>query len=686
MTAGHRREHAHTRRALLTRAGKGIAGLIGLSAVLPRTIGAATDRRSRAFEVDFSKVSNRRGWGRLWFSHLYRRTWDVRSGRARFKVPDGLASTAPTQPMPIFLFDHECRDCTQELTFHVSDLSLRPGLLFQSKGPLSYHAVTVEDRHLVLSRYGRTRREVLVRARVPSLRAGQKCSLEVAVTGRSVTARVWRTDRPRPPWQLAGRSKVARVGTPGVLVVHPENLLRSSLVVHRYRLSSPKEFEPTTPYPTYVLAGIPQGNGTTETRLRCASAYPAEIAFEWSSDPTFTSGVTRSTAAAATTPPFTAAIDVPVNRNSTLHWRAVLTSLSSGAVAKSAVQTIRPFNPSQGVTLGAASCAQLWGKPAYTGLQGLRDAAGGELDAFVYQGDLGYAQNSYRSCYRLAQDFFADRFTRFLADPHFTSLRASTPTGFTIDDHDYGSNNGHAAGNLPWTIPLWNSFHADPTDTGYFDFRLGDVHCLTLDGRRYSDKQGTGGTKLGPTQLSWLQDTIAASNATAFVILSADIFASRNHSLDCFLFGFPDEYEAVMTTFMDAQLDDKRVVIMSGDAHGMRIHYHPDPAARPQAAGLSVIEFICSGLEARTWNGASQDDPTLDPERNVLGQSGAGLIEIGPPADAARTITLRAIGSDENVPDLFPPLTVSYRPTVATATIPGPTPAKPRIVRRAQPE
>jgi hypothetical protein len=124
---------------------------------------------------------------------------------------------------------------------------------------------------------------------------------------------------------------------------------------------------------------------------------------------------------------------------------------------------------------------------------------------------------------------------------------------------------------------------------------------------------------------------------------------------------------------MDVQLGGRRVVVMSGDAHGLRIHYHPDPKRRAQARQLSIVEFICSGLRPRLWSGAEPGDPTLDPRRYVLGRPGAGMLTVDPQASAGRSVTLRAIDVDAGrPPDAFPPLRVGFAPgddrAAATAT------------------
>ncbi len=262
-------------------------------------------------------------------------------------------------------------------------------------------------------------------------------------------------------------------------------------------------------------------------------------------------------------------------------------------------------------------------------------------------------------------------------------MRHRGPVGFTGDDHDYCQQNNAPPSRFPaWSLPLWNHVHADPSTLGYYDVRFGDVHCVTLDGRRYADPVGQPNTpaktKLGATQRDWLESRLATTDASLAVVYSADIFASRPNP-DCFLFGWPDEYRRLMTAFMDAQLRGVRVVILSGDAHGLRIHHHPDPAARAQAAGLSIVEFVCSGLSPRSWEPATTDDGTLDPLRTVMQHRGLGMIDIDPAGTPGRSVTLRAISGEEGGPDdLFPPLVLDYAPTPDSSLQLRPPPAAPR--------
>ena len=453
-----------------------------------------------------------------------------------------------------------------------------------------------------------------------------------------------------------------------MLVVGPPDGAPASLLVSRYRLSAPGGFRTTAPQATFLITGTPQAAvGGITVGMRAASDIPASIQFEWSHDETFQTGVHRS-AVHTPGPPFTARTDLSLADTQPVYWRARLTSSRSGTSGLSAIQRYTPHVGGDELVMAAASCAHLWNEPAYDGLHRLLDAASQPPAILIYQGDLGYAGNRRFSCYRESPDFYAERFARTLADPHFRALRRTVPVGFTLDDHDYSQINNAPPSEIPsWTTPLWNDIHADPSGVGYFDFRLDDVHCMTLDGRRYADPVGDPNTpqktKLGQVQRDWLEGLLAGTNASLVVVFSADIFASRRHSLDCFLFGWPDEYRRLMTDFMDLQLRGVRVVILSGDAHGLRIHHHPDPAGRHAADGLSVVEFICSGLAPRSWSGPMAGDPTLDTARFVLGHKGLGMITVEPPAASNRAVRLRAISGQRNGPiDLFPPLRLAFAP------------------------
>ena len=622
---------------------------------------------------DFADAAPGGGWGAGWVALQDRRV-SVAGGVAVFAVPQGLAGTAAAQPMPVHLLDRGCADPEQLATFSITSASLRPGLLLRSDGPFAFLGVTAEGGRLVAATYDRERRRVLAERPAIALAAGTSVHLRVRARGVRLRATIWREGETEPAPQL-DIAVAGGQGGCGVLVVHPRDLRAGRLELRRYALGTESPFTPTPPYPVMAMSGIPQvdARGDGHADVRVWSAFPAAAAIEWGDEPSLATAE-QAPAADLAEPPYTHAARIPVGGSGPRYWRATLRSATSGATVRTEVQRVQPYGGSGPLVLLAASCAQLTGPPPNAGYARLLEAAPATPSALVYQGDIGYPNKSAEACYAAAPDYFADRFGRLLADPAWARLRATVPVGFTMDDHDYGPpNNADRTTVEPWTWELWNRIHADPSADGYFDFRMGDVHCLTLDGRRYCDPiatpNGPAKTKLGPRQLAWLHRTIERSDATMFVVFSADIFATRfdprDHKPndDCFVTGWPDEYRRVMGLFMDVQLGGRRVVVMSGDAHGLRIHYHPDPRGRPQAGRLSVVEFNCSGLRPGIYAAADPTDRTLDPRRHVIGKPGAGMLVVDPAGSAGRSVTLRAISVDRaEPPDAFPPLRLDFAP------------------------
>ncbi len=130
----------------------------------------------------------------------------MRGGQGLFTLPAGLDTTAPAQPMPIFLIDRACAGATHTLDFSVTNPTLRPGILFGAQSDVDYLAVTCERHGLVLARYGRAGREVIAEGPHPGLVAATPYHLRVAVNGGTVHAKVWKASRQEPAvWHLTGR-------------------------------------------------------------------------------------------------------------------------------------------------------------------------------------------------------------------------------------------------------------------------------------------------------------------------------------------------------------------------------------------------------------------------------------------------------------------------------------------------
>ena len=658
-----------------------LLGALGAAAAagdlyLPSGAAGAAVEAAPFLVVDFTGRGDSEVWSSgsaRWFSRFGSRV-GVSTLRGRITVPAPLASAADSQPVSVFLLDHDSAQPAQRLVFSVSLASTRPGVILGATNLESYLAVSVEDGDLVLSRFERTRRVVLHRAPGQFLDTEHVFTLDVRVSSGSVMARLGVDGVLPAKFALNTRAKVEK-GMAGVLVVAEPPMLATELAVLRYELGGPKGAV-TPARETYLLSGTPVASqGGVSVNVRVGAERASVVAVQSSHDPGFRTGVATTAPVTVTAPSYTATTRIEVG--SGVWWRAVLTDPISGAHHTTEAQLVAPPDLARPLVLAAASCAQLWNATDYHALTRLVDEAAPTPPAMlVYQGDFGYPSNSVNSCLRAELDFYLDRITRFLRSPKFISLRTRMPVGFTMDDHEYGPpNNCDRTTLYPWTVDLWNTLHADPSTTGYFDWRYGDVHCLTLDGRRYSDPvtspETPDKTKLGIEQKQWLRTILESSDARVFVIFSADIFATRFDGIpqiDCWWYGWTTEYAELMTLFHTTQLAGKRVIILSGDSHGQRIHNHPDPAQRTTPA--SVVEFICSGLRARTWAMENQPDPTIDPQRRVKGKSGLGMITIDPPQTPGRTITLRSINGDDGPLDLFPPLRLPFTPTSTNQTQP----------------
>ena len=126
-------------------------------------------------------------------------------------------------------------------------------------------------------------------------------------------------------------------------------------------------------------------------------------------------------------------------------------------------------------------------------------------DALLLLGDNVYIDDpthplSQRYCYYRRQ-----------SQPEWKGLVATTSVFTIYDDHDFGTNDcipGPAIESPAWKRPVWEVFSQNWNNPSYgggakqpgcwYDFQIGDVHFIMLDGRYYRDLAG--GSMLGPVQ------------------------------------------------------------------------------------------------------------------------------------------------------------------------------------------
>lgn len=656
-------QKAITRRALLV--GASAAALLGLRQL--RLERASSDGPSVA------------GWGAGWITPHWRHFHSTGNTKV-MRLPSGLAGTAPDQPIPAFLQDRDLATGRITATFEVTRGSLRPGVLFAGVTPSDFRAITVEADRLVFAEYHREGRDLLATADARGVVSGRRFRLRVSIGSVEMRATLSAADDQERLGELVVRQP-SRRGAPGVIAVHPSDLEPAEMSVSSFDVTSEDGFSKTRPVCVVAMTGTPVREQDGErARIQVWSGWPASVSFERRvADASDWEEIDR---VEADSQPYVARTLIALDGVQSTQWRARLRSFTSGQETTTAIHELRPFSETKPLVLLAASCAHLVGPPPNEGFGRLQSAAPEAPRLLVFQGDLGYPNNSQDAAYLATPDFFADRFQRLLARPDFSELRRKTAIGITLDDHDYGPrNNAHRGSVEPWAVDLWNKIHVNPSDDGFFEIRLGDVHCLALDVRRYADSvrapESPEKTRLGAAQLAWMESRLRESDGRLFVVFCGGTFARRTTATnvgignDTFVYGWPDEYRRTMSLFNEIQETGRRVLLVSGDSHSMRVHHHPDPISEMEPTNLPVVEFICAGLRASLWDGAPENDPTLDLSRHVLGRSGGGMIVVDPPTRRPRQITLRAIGAGDDDPvDLFPPLVIPFEPATLSATPP----------------
>ena len=166
--------------------------------------------------------------------------------------------------------------------------------------------------------------------------------------------------------------------------------------------------------------------------------------------------------------------------------------------------------------------------------------------------------------------------------PEFRRLVAETPVFSIWDDHDFATNDSSGGPQIEkpaWKRPVYNVYRnnwANPYYGGgdkqpgcYYDFQLGDVHFIMLDGRYYRNlkKQDNGrSTMLGPAQRKWLYATIKKSKAKLKVLCSPVpwTFLAKGKSKDTWN-GFQEERNEIFDFLAKNKVEG--VVLMSADRH-----------------------------------------------------------------------------------------------------------------------
>jgi alkaline phosphatase D len=166
------------------------------------------------------------------------------------------------------------------------------------------------------------------------------------------------------------------------------------------------------------------------------------------------------------------------------------------------------------------------------------------------------------------------------SQPEWGKLAKTVPIYSIWDDHDFTTNDGWGGPDIEkpsWKRDVWEIYKENWDNPYYgggkenpgcwFDFSIGDVHFIMIDGRYYreSPKDETP-SMLGPVQMKWLKKTLTEKPATFTVIctnvpMAPKVKPGSKDTWD----GYPEERSAIYQFIADQKIPG--VVILSADRH-----------------------------------------------------------------------------------------------------------------------
>jgi len=166
------------------------------------------------------------------------------------------------------------------------------------------------------------------------------------------------------------------------------------------------------------------------------------------------------------------------------------------------------------------------------------------------------------------------------SQPEWMELARKVPIYGIWDDHDFTTNDGWGGPKIEspsWKREVWEIFKENWDNPSYgggeenpgcwFDFRIGEVHFILLDGRYYRESpRSKSPSMLGPVQLEWLKDTLKKEPATFTVIccnvpMAPDVKPGSKDTWD----GYSEERQAIYQFIADEEIPG--VLILSADRH-----------------------------------------------------------------------------------------------------------------------
>jgi alkaline phosphatase D len=263
------------------------------------------------------------------------------------------------------------------------------------------------------------------------------------------------------------------------------------------------------------------------------------------------------------------------------------------------------------------------------------DVLATQPDVFLWGGDIVYADtdvvDSLKASYDLQMTVLG-----------YQTLLAQVPVIGTWDDHDYGLNDGGAEFSIKkesqqvfldfMQVSQDDPRRSQPGVYALHDYPVGDklVRIVVLDTRFFrsalrEDPSGkkrylpaAGGTVLGESQWTWLENSLTKSPADVHIVMSSIQFLSGEHGFESWA-NFPDEQQRLYDLI--ARTNPKGLLLLSGDRHISEFSTNKIPDFNQP-----IIDFTSSGL---THSYSSfQGEPNQHRLGDVLAEKSFGLLRI----------------------------------------------------------
>ncbi|MEO0446387.1 MAG: alkaline phosphatase D family protein [Verrucomicrobiota bacterium] len=166
------------------------------------------------------------------------------------------------------------------------------------------------------------------------------------------------------------------------------------------------------------------------------------------------------------------------------------------------------------------------------------------------------------------------------SQPEWANLAKQVPIYGIWDDHDFTTNDGWGGPeieNPTWKREVWEIFQENWDNPYYgggeenpgcwFDFRIGDVHFILMDGRYYRESpKSENPSMLGKMQLQWLKEALASEPTTFKVLccnvpMAPDVKPGSKDTWD----GYRREREQIYQWIEEKKIPG--VIILSADRH-----------------------------------------------------------------------------------------------------------------------